>query len=45
MKPCRTDIQILFMPRQDLRIYADNFKIWRKITGDVRDKLAKKIFQ
>ena len=45
MKPCRKVIKILFALQQGLRTYAGNLIYGIRLEVNMRDRLAKRIFQ
>ena len=45
MKPCRTDIKILFVLQEDLHTYAGNLKNGIRLQINTGDKQAKKKFK
>ena len=45
MNTCRTDIKIVLALQQDVRTYAGNLIYGVRLQVNVRDRLAKKIFQ
>ena len=44
MKPCRTDLKILFALQQDMRTYAGNSIYVLRLQVNVGDRLAKSLF-
>ena len=44
MKPCRSEIKILFALQQDVLAYAGNLIYGVRLLVNVEDRLAKKIF-
>ena len=44
MKPCRTDIKLLYAFQQDIREYAGNLIYGVRLQMDVRNKLAETLF-